>query len=144
MSSTTRDVLVRAPVQDVVTAISQPDDLMAIVGEFGRSAYISTRADGSQEWVLFIVMGTIYVGGRGLVKCDGEGSVSWRSLSGFEYRARIRAIPAQAGTRLEATADLKLEGLIAARVAGFLVRNFMGRHLDATLQRLRHHIEYNE
>ena len=89
--------------------------------------------------------GTMYIGGRVLVETTGSELLGWHSISGFTHSSRYRVRPC--GTdecEVEATTVLSLDGMLAARVAGLLVRGFIGRNLEATLESLRHYAEYGD
>lgn len=44
--------------------------------------------------------------------------------------------------QLTLTLTLTLRGLLMSRIAERLARNIMGRHLEAGVQELRHHLEW--
>lgn len=145
MTTVTKTIRVHRPAPEMTAILEDPDQLMSIVSGFGRATYLRTRMDHSQEWDLFFQLGTMYIGGRVLVETTGSELLGWHSISGFTHSSRFTVRPCgTAECEVEATTVLSLDGMLAARVAGLLVRGFIGRNLEATLESLRHYAEYGD
>lgn len=145
MTTVTKTIRVRRAAPEMIAVLENPDQLMAIVGGFGRATYLRTRMDQSQEWELFFQLGTMYIGGRVLVETTGSELLGWHSISGFTHSTRFQVRPCgPEECEVRATTVLSLDGMLAARVAGLLVRGFIGRNLEATLEALRHYAEYGD
>jgi hypothetical protein len=64
-------------------------------------------------------------------------------VRGTRHACRLEVTDEDGHSRLAITMSLELAGgLMAARVAGFLAGGIMRRHLQAGLEQLRHHLEY--
>lgn len=144
MVTVRRSIDVRGPVGAVDDVLADPDAVMAVVTEFGRTRFIVAHEDGTQEWDVFIVLGAMHVGGRVLVDRLGSGSLTWHSVSGIANTVSITSAGDGDGARIIAGVELWLEGAITGRLTAVLVRSVIGRYLDAMLERLRHRVEYGE
>ncbi len=67
MTDVLRSIHVDRPLDDVRAVITDPAIAFAIIGDFGRFAKIADLPDGSQEWDLYLPVGTVHIGGRVLV-----------------------------------------------------------------------------
>ncbi|MDG3011326.1 SRPBCC family protein [Rhodococcus sp. D2-41] len=144
MRAITRSVTVHRPVDEVRAAVSRPADVMAVVGEFGRTAPVGERDDGPQVWEVFIVIGTMYVGGKVQVEVPADGELAWHSISGIRSSAHLRVTEDGDVARITSTVGFHLDGLLSGMAATVLLRGLIGRYADAVLERLRHRIEYAE
>lgn len=144
MRTITRSVTVHRPLDEVRAVVCRTEDVMAVIGEFGRTSQVEVHGDGSQVWEVFIVIGTMYVGGRVQVEPPGESELDWQSISGISNHARLEATADGDGTRITSTVGFHLEGMLAGVTASWLLRSVIGRYADAVLERLRHRIEYGE
>lgn len=142
MGGVTRSVLVHRPVDEVAKVATDPDVVFPIIGGFGRFDYISENPDGSQEWDLYLDVGTIHVGGRVRVDPPTANSIKWRSLRGTRHTARIEVTPAEGGALVSMSVNAYFAGLLAGWVTSVLASGIVARHIEAGLEQLRHHIEY--
>ncbi|MCB0950169.1 MAG: SRPBCC family protein [Mycobacterium sp.] len=143
MGAVTRTTLVHAGPDEVAQVATDPDAVLPIIGSFGRFERIESHADGSQEWDLYLDVGTIHVGGRVLVEPPSDGSLVWHSVRGTMHDARIVVSPATDGTTLAMTISVKFAGrLLTGWITGVLADRILARRIEASLQQLRHRIEY--
>lgn len=145
MGAVTRSVLIRGAFNDVAKVATDPDVVFPIIGGFGRFDFIEQNGDGTQEWDLYLDVGTIHVGGRVLVEQPSERVLIWHSLRGTHHLARIEVLPAGDGAKVSMMISVELAGgLLTGWVTTFLAEGILARHLEAGLQQLRHRIEYGD
>ncbi len=145
MGSVTRSTLIRAGVDDVAQVATDPEVIFPIMGAFGRFDRIERRPDGSQEWDLYLDVGTIHVGGRVLVDPPSGSSLGWHSVRGTQHRAVIEVAPVPDGARVAMTITVEFAGrLLTGWITGLLADRILARHIEAGLQQLRHRIEYGD
>lgn len=143
MGSTTRSIRIRGDFDEIARMATDPDVVFPIMGGFGRFDRIDRYSDGSQEWDLYLDVGSIHVGGRVAVDAPGAGSLTWRSIRGTHHSARLEVSPDDGGAVVSMTVTVELAGrLVVGWVAQFLADGILGRHIEAGLQQLRHRIEY--
>ncbi len=143
MGTVTRSTLVHAGVEEVVKVATDPSVVFPIMGAFGRFECIDRLPDGSQEWDLFLDLGTIHAGGRVLVGAPSEHSLVWQSVRGIQHSAHIEVTPAADGATVTMTISVQFAGrLLAGWATGLLADGILARHIEAGLQQMRHRIEY--
>ncbi len=142
MGTVARSVLVRRPVDAVAKVATHPEEAFPVVGAFGKFDLIAETADGSQEWDLYLDVGTIHVGGRVLVEPPAGPILAWRSRRGTHHSGRIEVSPAEGGALVTMSVTVEFAGLLAGWFTGLLAQGILGRHIEAGLEQLRHHIEY--
>jgi len=143
MGSTTRSVSIRGDFDEIAKTATDPDVVFPIMGGFGRFELIDRYSDGTQEWDLYLDVGSIHVGGRVAVDAPGADRLTWRSIRGTHHSARLEVSRDDGGALVTMTVTVELAGrLIVGWVAQFLADGILGRHIEAGLQQLRHRIEY--
>ncbi len=143
MGTVTRSTAVQASVDKVAKVATDPDVVFPIMGAFGRFDCIDRRPDGSQEWDLYLDVGTIHAGGRVLVESPSENSLVWQSVRGIQHKAHIEVSPTTNGATVTMTISVEFAGrLLAGWVTGLLADGILARHIEAGLQQMRHRIEY--
>lgn len=142
MGAVSRSVLIHRPVAEVAKKATDPDVVLPIIGGFGRFDRITQNPDGSQEWDLYLQVGTIHVGGRVLVEPTSGYTLVWSSRRGTRHKARIEVTPADGGASVAMSMSVEFAGLLAGWLTGLLANGILGRHIEAGLEELRHHIEY--
>jgi hypothetical protein len=143
MGTVTRSTLVHAGVGEVARVATDPEVVFPIMGAFGRFDRVDRFPDGSQEWDLFLHVGTIHAGGRVLVAPPSEDSLEWQSVRGIQHEARIEVAPATGGTTVAMTISVRFSGrLLTGWVTGLLADSILARHIEAGLQQMRHRVEY--
>lgn len=144
MAAMTRSIRVRAPLARVAPVLGDPAAVMAAIGSLGRTAHVGDDADGAGLWDVFILLGTMYVGGRVRVDEARDGALAWHAVSGFRHAARFGAAaePDPEASTITMRFEFRLDGSLSARLAGWLVRGYIGRYADAVLETLRHRVEY--
>jgi len=143
-SSVRRSVVVRRPVDRVAAVATDPRVLLPIIGGLGRFQELATDADGFGEWDLFIDIGSVHVGGRVVVERPGPLQLSWRATRGTRHQLELTVYEHGVESEVAIVMRLQLAGFVLGRVAETLARGIMARHLDAGLQQLRHHVEFEE
>ncbi|MGB0435353.1 MAG: SRPBCC family protein [Mycobacterium sp.] len=143
MGRVTKSTLVRADVDEAVKVATDPDVVFPIMGAFGRFECIDRLPDGSQEWDLYLDIGTIHAGGRVLVEAPSENCLVWQSVRGIHHSAHIEVSPATDGATVTMTISVEFAGrLLAGWATGVLADGILARHIEAGLQQMRHRIEY--
>jgi hypothetical protein len=145
MGAVTRSVLVRGDFADIAKVATDPDVVFAIIGGFGRFENIEKDGNGSEQWDVYLDVGTIHVGGRVVVEQPSERVLIWHSLRGTHHHARIEASPAEGGAKVSMMISVELAGgLLAGWLTTVLAEGILARHIEAGLQELRHRIEYGD
>ena len=142
MGTVTRSAFVRRPVDEVAKVAIDPDVVFPILGAFGKFDLITRNPDGSQEWNLYIDVGTIHVGSRVVVEPPSGYTLVWHWLRGTRHHGRIELSPAEGGTTVTMSETLTFAGFLAGWITGLLAQGILGRRIGAGLEQLRHHIEY--
>ena len=142
MGAVKRSVLVRRPVTDVAKRATDPDVVLPIIGGFGRFDRIAKNPDESQEWDLYLQVGTIHVGGRVLVEPPSGHTLTWNSRRGTQHNGRIEVAAVEDGALVTMSISVQFAGMVAGWMTGLLANGILARHIDAGLEQLRHHIEY--
>ena len=143
MGAVTRTTLVRAGLDEVAQVATDPNTVFPIIGSFGRFEHIYSRPDHSQEWDLYLEVGTIHVGGRVLVEPPSDNTLVWHSVRGTQHNARIVVSPATDGATLAMTISVNFAGkLLTGLITSVLADRILARRIEASLQQLRHRIEY--
>jgi hypothetical protein len=145
MSTTVeRSVTIRKSVHDVVAIATDPRVVLPIVGGLGRFRELNTDEDGLGEWDVFIDIGSVHVGGRVVVERPGTRTLTWHAIRGTRHQLALTVDEDGKDTRVTIAMSLQLAGFVLGRVAETLARGIMARHLDAGLQQLRHHVEFED
>ncbi|HTM83461.1 MAG TPA: SRPBCC family protein [Mycobacterium sp.] len=142
MAGVTRSVLVRSGLEEVTKVATDPAVVLPIIGSFGRFDFITRHPDRSEEWDLYLNVGTIHVGGRVRVAPPAAAELTWQALRGTQQNARIEVTPADDGARVTMSIAVQFAGALTGWLTGQLARGILARNIDAGLQQLRHHIEY--
>ena len=143
MGTVTKSALVRGPVDEVAKVTTDPGVVFPIVGAFGRFDLIARHPDGSEEWDLYIDVGTIHVGSRIRVEPPSGYTLVWRWLRGTRHTGRIELSPAEGGTTVTMSVTIEFAGFLAGWITGFLAQGILGRRIEAGLEQLRHHVEFD-
>lgn len=146
MGTTVRRTLtVQRPMSEVVKVATDPLVVLPIVGGLGRFEQIDTDDEGVGEWDLFLDVGSVHVGGRVVVERPTAERLTWHAIRGTRHQLELSvadgATPAE--SVLTIAMSLQLAGFLTGRIAEILASGIMGRHLEAGLQQLRHHLEFN-
>ena len=154
-----RSILVRRPHDEVAAFATDPHQVLDVVPGFARFAVVGADAagadEGSEEWDVFLEIGTLQVGGRVQVSRPTPTCLEWRAERGTRHRFRLEV--AAAGDRhgeavddasdaseVTMTLEYSLSGLLMARASEVLARGIVSRHLEAGLQEIRHHLEHGD
>ena len=139
-----RSITIRRPVDEVAIIATDPRVVLPIIGGLGRFKELATDADGLGEWDLFIDIGSVHVGGRVVVERPEPRRLTWHAIRGTRHQLVLTVAEEGDDARVTIVMSLQLAGLVLGWVAETLARGIMARHLDAGLQQLRHHIEFDE
>lgn len=121
---------------------TDPRVLLPIIGGLGRFKELATDVQGLGEWDLFIDIGSIHVGGRVVVERPEPRRLTWHAIRGTRHQLALNVDEEGDNARVTIAMSLQLAGLVLGWVAETLARGIMARHLDAGLQQLRHHAEF--
>ena len=145
MSTTIRrSITIRRPVDEVAAIATDPRVVLPIIGGLGRFKELATDAEGLGEWDLFIDIGSVHVGGRVVVERSEPRRLTWHAIRGTRHQLALNVDEEGDHARVSIAMNLQLAGLVLGWVAETLARGIMARHLDAGLQQLRHHVEFDE
>ncbi len=142
MATMTRSITVRRPVDEVAAVLADPAAVMAAVGTLGRTARTGDAADGSPQWAVFMVLGTMYVGGTVQIDEVGDRVLAWHAVSGFRHRARFTVAADGADSVITVQFDFVIGGAVTGYLTARLVSGYVARSADAVLEALRHRIEF--
>jgi uncharacterized membrane protein len=139
-----RSITVHRPASEVVKVATDPLVVLPIIGGLGRFEQIDTDADGVGEWDLFLDVGSVHVGGRVVVERPDASRLTWHSVRGTHHQLELFVTDGEAPGESTVTIamSLQLAGFFTGRVAELLASGIMARHLEAGLQQLRHHLEF--
>ena len=140
-----RSITVHRPTSGVVEVATDPRVVLPIVGGLGRFEQIDTDASGVGEWDLFLDVGSVHVGGRVVVERPDSSRLTWHSIRGTHHQLELIVTPGEAAGESVVTIamSLQLAGFFTGRVTELLAAGIMARHLEAGLQQLRHHLEFD-
>ncbi|MFL6089351.1 MAG: SRPBCC family protein [Aeromicrobium sp.] len=143
-ATVSRSVTVHRPLSEVIEVATDPRVVLPIVGGLGRFQQIDTDAAGLGEWDLFLDVGSVHVGGRVVVERPQPARLTWHAIRGTRHQLELTvtdgASPAESVVTI--AMSLQLAGFLTGRITEVLAGGIMGRHLEAGLQQLRHHLEY--
>lgn len=142
MAAMSRSIVVRRPVEQVARALADPSELMAVIGDHGRAARVDDGEDGAEQWEVFLVLGTMFMGGRVRIDEARDGALAWHAVSGFQHDARFEAAGHGADSTITVHFAYRIDGMLTGRLAARLVRGYLGRYAESVLESLRHRIEY--
>ncbi|MBV9723336.1 MAG: SRPBCC family protein [Mycobacterium sp.] len=131
---------IRRAVEETGSFISDPHKLFAHLSNFSRCRFIEADDDG-ELWDVYMDSGTIYLGGRVLIK-SVPGCLSWRSVRGTRNSFVASVEEEDGGSRLTLSLTFSASGLAIARISELIGRGFVARNLEAAAQEIRHHLEF--
>ncbi len=134
---------IRRPVREVGAFVADPHRLVPVMMTVGRSQYVDDDDEG-QLWDVFLVSGTLHLGGRVLVTSAGNHGLQWRSLRGTRHSFTAHAEGDDQSSRVTVSLTFALAGLGIARLSEFIGRGIVDRNLHAALEELRHQLEFEE
>ncbi|HJR89825.1 MAG TPA: SRPBCC family protein [Aeromicrobium sp.] len=137
-----RSIIVRRPADEVAAIVTDPRVVLPVIGGLGRFQELTTDAEGLGEWDVFLDIGSVHVGGRVVVERPGPRQLAWHAIRGTRHQLELTVHEHGADTQVTIAMSLQLAGLVLGRVAETLARGIMVRHIDAGLQQLRHHVEF--
>lgn len=140
-TTVTESVDVRRRLHEIAKSATDPDVVLPLMGGLGRFQHIDTQDDGTQHWDVFLDVGSLHVGGRVEVR-SGEHSLSWRSTRGTRHDARLDVSANGDHSVLTMHLTVEFAGAITGWLTERLARGIVRRHLQAGLQQLRHHLEF--
>jgi hypothetical protein len=137
---------VRRPAVEVGAFVADPHRFIPVLATVGRSKFIENTGDSadSELWDVFLVSGTIHVGGRVLVSRDGDDGLRWRSVRGTHHSFEASVDGDGQGARVTLALTFSLTGLGIARLSELIGRGIVGRNLQAATEELRHRLEFDE
>lgn len=101
----------------------------------------------TQLWDVFLNIGSYEVGSRVDVRRAAPNELQWESVRGAYNRAQITVEPDgddPAHSMVRVVLRFRLEGMILARFAMAIAQPIVARHVEAGLERLRHHLEFGD
>ncbi len=137
------DTHIRRPADQVGAFVGDPHRFLPVLATVGRCEYIGDSGD-DQLWDVFLVSGTIHVGGRVLVSHHKTDGLRWRSLRGTRHSFEASVDGDGQASRVTFALTYSLTGLGIARLSEFIGRGIVGRNLEAAAEELRHRLEFEE
>jgi hypothetical protein len=139
----TVDKQIRRPADQVGAFVADPHRFIPVLATVGRCEFIEESGD-DEIWDVFLVSGTIHVGGRVLVWRNRNEGLCWRSLRGTRHSFEARVLADGDTCRVTLALTYSLTGLGIARLSEFIGRGIVGRNLQAAAEELRHRLEFEE
>ena len=139
----TIDKQIRRPADQVGAFVADPQRFIPVLATVGRCEYVGDSGE-DQLWDVFLVSGTIHLGGRVLVSPDGTDGLRWRSLSGTRHTFEASVDGDGEFSRVSVALTYSLTGLGIARLSEFIGRGIVGRNLQAAVEELRHRLEFED
>lgn len=132
------------PRDEVSLVATDPQQVLPLISGFGRFRFIGVLEEpGHEEWEAFLDVGTLHIGGAVDIDRTAEHHLAWTALRGTRHTFDLVVEPDGADRSLVTmTMTITLSGLLMSRIAEQFARGIMGRHLDAAIQQLRHHLEW--
>ncbi len=144
-TTTTATTIIDRPIAQVERFITDPRKCLPLMSGFGRFRFVEELPEKNhQEWDVFLQVGSLQVGGAVDVDLNRSRHLQWTSLRGTNHSFDLAVEPVNGQTLLTMQMTLSLRGLLMSKIAERLARNIMGRHLEAGVQELRHHLEWEQ
>lgn len=141
----TASCVVRRPVADVAAFATDPASLLPRIPGVERFRDAGPgESPGSEAWDIFLTVGSLHIGGRVEVSRPEPTHLHWTGVRGTDQTFDLTVVPHQDGSLLRASLRVGLRGLLMARIAEVLGRGVIIRHLEAGVQNVRHHLEYDD
>lgn len=141
----TRGINVRRPHEEVAAFATDPHRVLEVIPGFGRFQHVGPSSqEGTEEWDVFLEVGTLHVGGRVLVSRPSVHNLEWHSVRGTSHSFTMTVEPLGEHSRLTMTLTYTLPGLVTARIAELVARGITARHLEAALEQIRHLLEHED
>jgi hypothetical protein len=137
------DTHVRRPADEVGAFVADPHRFVPVLATVGRCEFIGNTGDG-ELWDVFLVSGTIHLGGRVLVSQNGNHGLRWQSVRGTHHSFEASVDGDDQGARVTLRLTYSLTGLGIARLSELIGRGIVGRNLQAATEELRHRLEFDE
>lgn len=137
----TVDKYIRRPLEEVGAFVADPHQFIPVLATIGRCEYLEDSGD-DQLWDVFLVSGTLHLGGRVLVTHTQNRQLSWRSLRGTRHTFTAVADGDGHGCRVTVAMTYSLTGLGIARLSEVIGRGIVARNLQAAVEELRHRLEF--
>ncbi len=137
----TVDKHIRRPVEEVGAFLADPHRFIPILATVGRCEYVGNSGD-DQLWDVFLVSGTLHLGGRVVVTKSQNHHLEWRSVRGTRHSFTAHAEGDGDGSRVTVALTYSLTGLGIARLSEVIGRGIVSRNLQAAAEELRHRLEF--
>ncbi|WP_182378736.1 SRPBCC family protein [Nocardioides sp. WS12] len=147
MSSTATVTATVGRPRDVVSAFAtDPQQVLPLISGFGRFRFLGELDEpGHEEWEAFLDVGTLHIGGAIDIDRTADHHLAWVAVRGTRHTFDLIVEPDGADRSLVTmTMTITLSGLVMSRIAEQFARGIMHRHLDAAIQQLRHHLEWEQ
>lgn len=140
-----KTITIRQHPDKVAYVVTDMEQLAKYMVGFSRFEPVGdlTNAKGA-EYEVYLDIGTIYVGGRvKITEYDPQGRLAWTSIRGTRHSFSLQAEAEAADqTRLEISLRYELAGKLLARLSERLGGTILNRNLEASTEKLRHHLEF--
>lgn len=137
---------IRVPEAQARAVVTDPELLFECFSSTARFLKVDTMPDG-QLWDVFLNVSSYEVGSRVEVRRTAPNELQWESVRGADNNARITVEPDRddpAHSWVHVVLRFRLEGKLLARFAMAIAQPIVTRHVEAGLERLRHHLEYGD
>lgn len=141
----TEFIRIRRPAAEVAALATDPHQLAPLLTGLGRFQPATDHQAGRDEWDVFLEVGTLQIGGRVATHKKDARSLSWHSRRGTRHEFSLAVAPDPTDEQASVvTMSLAFEfaGPFLARIAERLGGGIARRHLVASLEQLRHHLEF--
>jgi hypothetical protein len=139
----TVDTRIRRPADQVGAFVGDPHLFIPVLATVGRCQYIGDSGE-DQLWDVFLVSGTIHLGGRVLVSPHKTDGLRWRSVRGTRHSFEASVDGDGQTSQVTFALTYSLTGLGIAWLSEFIGRGIVGRNLEAAAEELRHRLEFED
>lgn len=144
MTVTIREsIVIPRPTAVVAETVTDPERAFPLFGTLGQFTFVDREGDGTQLWDMVVDIGTVRLAERIRVRHSAT-TLAWDSIRGPRHSMTISVDEHADDTVVSMTMTLELGGIILGRVAELVARGIAGRHMVASLERLRHRLTFDE
>jgi len=135
---------IRRPVEDVFKVVCDLPSLPDwFVGIEKWEPIGPAHASVGDRYRVLMKVGSIAAGGQVVItEVIEPRSIAWRSELGTKHTARFILDPEDGGSRASIELAFELSGAVSSRLTELISGAMVRRSLDATLEQLRHHCEF--
>lgn len=142
--SIARSVHIRRKPAEVAAVVTRMEELGKYLVGFSRFESVgSKRNQIGAEYEVYLDIGTIQVGGRvAITDLDESGRLGWTSKRGTRHSFALKTELDGDGSRITISLSYELAGRLLARISERIGGTILARNMEASAEKLRHHLEF--